>query len=131
MINIKELEELPEKIEKILPLLEKLEKIEKFFPLLEKLSALQISDDKEDGKQENEQTGTILTVEYFDKKNAENKRELKEKINKIDCRIKDIERDQRTDASIASAVRSMGMFEKTPQSVNGSFFTEELNDYYG
>ncbi|RWX51367.1 hypothetical protein VU01_11502 [Candidatus Electrothrix marina] len=68
---------------------------------------------------------------YVNDKFAENESKFDRKLERINCRIKDIERDKRTDASIASAVRSMGIFEKTPQSVNGSFFTEELNDYYG
>ncbi len=117
---------------------ERLEKIENL--------VLKINSSEEDAKRKDKQTGMLLGAEYFEKKFteiennvkgyvndkfAENESKFDRKLERINCRIKDIERDKRTDASIASAVRSMGIFEKTPQSVNGSFFTEELNDYYG
>ncbi|MCI5218136.1 MAG: hypothetical protein D3914_02830 [Candidatus Electrothrix sp. LOE2] len=134
-----------EKMDATERLKKRIENIEKTLQLLVEQLTLLTNGNKEEGRQENEQNDTALIVKHLnklekriskldkklDKKFAENERKFDEKLEKINRRIKDIERDQRTDKSIASAVRSMGIFENTPQSLSGNRFTEELNDIYG
>lgn len=55
---------------------------------------------------------------------------IEEDLGKLRHRVKDIESDQRTDASIARAVREMGFVGKIPQETKGSSFLEEIKDYY-